>query len=38
MEDEERIKIWNKSNEGGKLVISIESKILENTDYSPLNK
>ena len=36
MKDEERIEIWNKSNENGKLVISIESKILETTDYSPL--
>jgi len=36
MEDEERIKIWNKSNENGKLVIDIVSKTLQATEYSPL--
>ena len=36
MEDEERIKIWNKSNENGKLVIDIVSKTLKATEYSPL--
>ena len=37
MEDEERIDIWNKSNQKGKLVIDIISKNLKPTDYSPLN-
>lgn len=36
MEDEERIEIWNKSNEKGKLVIDIVSKNLKATEYSPL--
>jgi len=36
MEDEERIEIWNKSNENGKLVIDIVSKTLKATEYSPL--
>jgi len=35
MEDEERIKIWNKSNENGKLVIDIVSTNLRTTEYSP---
>ena len=34
MRDEERIKIWQKSNENGKLVLNIESKTLQPTDYS----
>ena len=37
MEDEERIEIWNKSNEKGKLVIDIVSKTLKPTDYSKLH-
>jgi len=37
MEDEERIQIWNKSNEKGKLVIEIVSKTLKSTEYSPLH-
>jgi len=37
MEDEERIQIWNKSNENGKLVIEIVSNTLKSTDYSPLH-
>lgn len=36
MKDEERIEIWKKSNENGKLVIDIVSKTLKPTDYSPL--
>ena len=36
MEDKERIEIWNKSNENGKLVTEITSDILQPTDYSTL--
>ena len=36
MNDEERIGIWNKSNENGKLVTNIVSKTLNPTSYSPL--
>jgi len=36
MKDEERIEIWNKSNENGKLVVNIISKTLSPTEYSPL--
>lgn len=36
MQDEERIQIWNKSNENGKLVTNIVSKTLAPTNYSPL--
>lgn len=36
MKDEERIAIWNKSNENGKLVVNIVSKTLAPTVYSPL--
>ena len=36
IEDEERIEIWNKSNENGKLVVEIVSQNLKATEYSPL--
>ena len=37
MEDGERIEIWNKSNQEGKLVIEIISETLKTTDYSPMH-
>ena len=33
MEDEERIKIWDKSNESGKLVINIESVLYDSLSF-----
>lgn len=36
MNDEEWIKVFNKSNENGQIVVKVENKIFKPTDFSPL--